>query len=434
MEGADARSPEVVDEVADEGSPLRRHLTLGPALALAVTTVIGGGALALPGVALDGAGNDALLGWALAGVITIPLLVVFSRLGARYPTAGGIAGFVRPRFGRRAAAGIEMVLLGTVSLGMPAIALSGGGYLAAAVGAPANTAWVGAVLLLLLVTGTLYVGAALSARLQTVLAIVLTIALVAVGLVGLLSPAAEFIPPSFTVAGWENAVGVVGVLFFGLTGWEIVAFTLGEYKNPKRDFPRVVALSFVIVIGVYLVLAAGIQAILRPGDATNETAPVAELVSRAVSPEAAVFVSVLGVVILAANLVGAMWGASRLVYASSGEGLLPRGLFHVAGASRTPRRAVLVVGGAFVLLVGASALGVISVTIMFEVAGQNFFLLYVVTAVVYGVEARSRVGRCFGLLLAAALAAVTLLGFDPVDLCYPAALFMIGCLIFRSRA
>lgn len=233
MEGADARSPEVVDE----GSPLGRHLTLGPALALAVTTVIGGGALALPGVALDGAGNDALLGWALAGVITIPLLVVFSRLGARYPTAGGIAGFVRPRFGRRAAAGIEMVLLGTVSLGMPAIALSSGGYLAAAVGAPANTAWVGAVLLLLLVTGTLYVGAALSARLQTVLAIVLTIALVAVGLVGLLSPAAEFVPPSFTVAGWENTVGVVGVLFFGLTGWEIVAFTLGEYKNPKRESP-----------------------------------------------------------------------------------------------------------------------------------------------------------------------------------------------------
>ncbi|WP_374203943.1 APC family permease [Pseudonocardia sp. ICBG601] len=327
-----------------------------------------------------------------------------------------------------------MVLLGTVSLGMPAIALSGGGYLAAAVGAPANTAWIGAVLLLLLVTGTLCVGAALSARLQTVLAIVLTIALVAVGLVGLLSPAAEFTPPSFTVAGWENALGVVGVLFFGLTGWEIVAFTLGEYKNPKRDFPRVVALSFVIVIGVYLVLAAGIQAILRPGDATNETAPVAELVSRAVSPEAAVFVSVLGVVILAANLVGAMWGASRLVHSSSGEGLLPRGLFHVAGASRTPRRAVLVVGGVFALLVGASALGLISVTTMFEVAGQNFFLLYVVTAVVYGLEARSRVGRCFGFLLAAALAVVALLGFDPLALCYPAALFMIGYLIFRSRA
>ncbi|WP_226352428.1 hypothetical protein [Pseudonocardia sp. ICBG601] len=85
----------MVDEVADEASPLRRHLTLGPALALAVTTVIGGGALALPGVALDGAGNDALLGWALAGVITIPLLVVFSRLGARHPTR--VAQVVRGR-------------------------------------------------------------------------------------------------------------------------------------------------------------------------------------------------------------------------------------------------------------------------------------------------------------------------------------------------
>lgn len=45
---------------------MQRLRALGPALALAVTTVIGGGALALPGVALDGAGNDALLGWGLS--------------------------------------------------------------------------------------------------------------------------------------------------------------------------------------------------------------------------------------------------------------------------------------------------------------------------------------------------------------------------------
>ncbi|GAB3500803.1 APC family permease [Amycolatopsis cihanbeyliensis] len=418
---------------AEAPAELTRHLGLGPAVALAITTVIGGGVLALPGAALREAGNSAFLGWLLAVLITVPLLAVFARLGATYPSAGGVAGFVRATFGRVGAAGVEVVLIGTFGLGMPAIALSGGAYLAAVFGWPASSAWIGAIALLLLGAGVLLGGGVLSSRVQAVLATVLTLALAAVGVVGLSSPVAEFTAPDLGVEGWSAAFAVVGIVFFGFTGWEIVAFTVGEYRDPRRDFPRVVGLSFVIVVGVYLLLAAGVQAVLDPASPRTETAPIAELFRVAISPTAASLVSVLGVLILAANLVGAMWGASRLIFSSAGTGVLPRPLSVLSGGGATPRRAVVAATALFLLVVGVSAAGFLSPRTMFRVAGQNFFLLYILSAVVFARVAATRTARTFGRLLACCLGVVVVVGFDPVTTAYAVALFALGCGVALRR-
>jgi amino acid efflux transporter len=403
-----------------------RHLTLIPAVALAVTTVIGGGVLALPGTALRQAGSVAFYGWVLAAVITIPLLVVFARLGARYPSAGGVAGFVQAAFGRHAAAGVEVMLVGTFGLGIPAISLSGGSYLAAVFGWSPDVAWVGAIILLMFAGGLLLTGGSVSSRVQSVLATLLIVGLVATGVVGLVNAHAHFHLPALSTTDWSSALAVVGTVFFGFTGWEMVAFTTGEYRNPQRDFPRAVTISFLIVVGVYLLLAAGIQATLSPDDPAAETSPVAALMRTAVSPAAASMVAVLGVVILAANVVGAIWGASRLVYSSASEKLLPQALSVLSGPRRTPRAAILGTLGLFLVVVAASAFGMLSPAWMFLVAGQNFFLLYLLAAVVLARVTPSIAVRMFGVLVTITLTAVVIVGFDLRGLLYPMALFVIG--------
>src|SRR5207244_9184141 len=50
--------------------------------------------------------------WILDAALVVPLLVIFAYLGARYPSAGGIAGFVGAAFGRRGGAAAEVLLLG----------------------------------------------------------------------------------------------------------------------------------------------------------------------------------------------------------------------------------------------------------------------------------------------------------------------------------
>ncbi|OZM71688.1 amino acid permease [Amycolatopsis antarctica] len=418
---SDAPAPQVQD--------LDRHLTLVPAAALAVTTVIGGGALVLPGAALRQAGSNALLGWILAALITIPLIAVFARLGSRYPSAGGVAGFVQAAFGRHSAAGVEVVLIGTFGLGMPAIALSGGGYLVAVFGWSPSYAWIGALILLALATTMLLSGGRVSSKVQTVLAAALTIGLAVAGIVGLSGPTADFTLPALTGGTWEQALSVVGIVFFAFTGWEIIAFTTAEYRNPQRDFPRAVAISYVVVVGVYVLIAAGVQATLDPNDPAAESSPVAAVIRAAVSPTAASLVAVLGVVILAANLIGAMWGASRLIYSSASHRLLPRQLSVLSGAQRTPSAAIIATSALFLVVIGVAAAGVMSPPTMFMVAGQNFFLLYLLSAVVFVKVAQTTAARVVGAVVAVGLTAVVVAGFQPLTILYAVALFAVGFLL-----
>ncbi|MTD53355.1 APC family permease [Amycolatopsis pithecellobii] len=413
---------------------LDRHLTLVPATALAVTTVVGGGALVLPGAALRHAGANALLGWILAALITIPLIAVFARLGARYPSAGGVAGFVQAAFGRHSAAGVEVVLIGAFGLGMPAIALSGGGYLAAVFGWSPGYSWLGALILVALAAGMLLSGGRVSSKVQAVLAATLTIGLAAAGVVGLVNGHAHFAAPSVTGSGsWTQALAVVGIVFFAFTGWEVVAFTTAEYRNPQRDFPRAVAISFIVVVGVYMLVAAGVQATLDVHDPATESSPVAAVIRVAVSPTAASLVAVLGVVILGANLIGALWGASRLVYSSASHRLLPHRLSLLTGAQRTPSAAIIAVTVLFAAVITASALGVMSPTTMFMVAGQNFFMLYLLSAVVFVKVAHSTAARVWGVVIALGLAVVVVLGFHWQVVIYAAILFGLGYLLSRLR-
>lgn len=110
-------------------SDLVPSLTVGRAVALALGIVMGAGLLVLPGLAYVRAGNAAVYAWVVDGIIIIPLLVIFGILGSRYPSAGGVAGFVRTAFGAIAGSITEMILMGAFFLGIPGIALTGANYL-----------------------------------------------------------------------------------------------------------------------------------------------------------------------------------------------------------------------------------------------------------------------------------------------------------------
>ena len=126
-------------------------------------------------------GDAALLARAAAAALTVPLLVMSARLGAAYPGAGGVAGFVQAAFGRHLAAGVEVLLLGTFGLGIPAIALTGANYLVALPGAAALPVPDAAAVLLATTAGVVLAGIRMSTRVQVVLAVALTAALIAVG-------------------------------------------------------------------------------------------------------------------------------------------------------------------------------------------------------------------------------------------------------------
>lgn len=410
---------------------LRR--TVGPwqATALAVSIVVGSGLLVLPGLAYAEVGASALYAWLICGVLTAPLLAVFVWLGRRYPGAGGIAGYVQAAFGRRWGAGTETLVIGTLSLGLTSVALTGGFYCAAALGTGAWSQTPAALLLLLLAGLVNRQGVRLSGRLQQVLTAVLVLVLLAVAAIGMAyghSTAATGLAP---LSQWSSAVPVLSSVFFAFTGWEMLSFTTGEYRRPERDFPIAVAASFALVLGLYALIAVALQVTLSPKAPGTQRAPIAEMLGTALGPASVQAVAGIGTVIVAANLIGAVWAASRLVYSSAQQGLLPARLGRLHAGVAVPRAAVW---SAVVVLAALSALSgyhVIALKTLFSLAGENFFLMYLGCVAAFVRLSRHRLARVAGsVLLVACVVVMALFGWGFV---YSLACVGVGLAVHAIR-
>ena len=151
---------------------LRKVLTLSQTVGLAITVVIGGGLLVLPGAVYQQTGSSSVYVWLLDALLVAPLLTIVAKLGAKWPSAGGIAGFMHNAFPPYWGLATEILLIGTMGLAVPAIALIGGEYFAILLG---NKSLVFECSLILLFVATIinWYGVKISAHIQKTLAFAL---------------------------------------------------------------------------------------------------------------------------------------------------------------------------------------------------------------------------------------------------------------------
>lgn len=401
-------------------SELKPTLTTLRGTGLMLNIVVGAGLLALPGLTVAVAGDQALWAWLVCALTAIPLLLVFVILGGRYPDAGGIAHFVRLAFGEAGYIAASLIFLGAVVFGLPAIALTAGHYIAAITGgAPAQIA-AGIVVLAAL---TLTSSPDMAARLSTVIAstiLVLLLAIICVGLGGVdwaatttsIAPPGD-ISPSIILAPFM-------MIFFAFTGWEVAAGLSEEFRNPKRDFPRAMLLSFAIATSLYLAMAFLAQ---TAPDASSHEAVFVEILGARFGAVGGVVVATVAALVITANLMGAIWAVSRMVFALSREGHLFIRLKLNAGG--TPVSSVALTALAILLVLLADSLNLLNIEAMLSIAGQNFFILYGLA----GVALFKQTGRR-GERAVATLAILVVIGLliaeGPVSLLYPIGLALVG--------
>lgn len=415
------------DDRADMGARrLEKTLSLPVAVGLAVTVVVGSGLLALPGLAYQVAGPAAVYGWLIAAVIIIPFLIVFAYLGARVPGAGGIAGFVQAAFSRRVTIPVEFLLLGTFAVGGPAMVITGANYFAAAVGIGVQALLIGALIALLFVGAINYLGARISGRVQQFLAMALVILLGGVAVAALIfgnrSVGAGIAP----ITGWMGGIPAVSLVFFAFVGWEMMSFVSEEFRNPRRDFPLMIAISFGVVASLYLLIAVAVQLVLPANDRQIINTPIAALLGIALGEASGRLIALIGFMILLTNLTSGSWAASRLVFSSAREGLLPELLSRTDNTSGTPRFAVAATVASYVPVLLLYAIGWVSQALLYQLAGASFFVLYVLSVLAYIKLQRRKAGRVFGagVLL---FAGVITLTFGSL-LLFPLLLLAIGSL------
>jgi amino acid efflux transporter len=321
------------------------------------------------------------------------------------------------------------LFLGAVALGLPGIALTGGYYAASFLDASPYLLAAG---LLVLATAVNFLSARLAGRVNGAIASLLIGVLIAVVALGAYAVSGEatstaFVAPSMQHPGSTYAA-VFMMVFFAFTGWQVAAHLSEEFKNPKRDIPLAMGLSFVIAVSFYLALAVIVSG---SGLVAGLEAPFAALFSQEYGALAGGSMAAIAVLLIFANLSAAIWAVSRMVFSAAREGLLPGAL--AATRDGVPQRAVAAVLGALLLAITLAGSGVLPLNALLEYAGQNFLIIYGVAAAVL-LYAKSGVGSRAVASLALCVVLAILFFREPVAMIYPAALVLLALLASRMTA
>src|SRR6516165_2871164 len=235
------------------------YLNIWQAAFIGVAAMVGAGIFSLLGAAGEVAGAAVWISFLIAGAIAILQGYSFARLGARYPSAGGMLEYVHQGFGDGHVLGIvAWLLLFTNAIITAMVAVSFGSYASSAVNASGTTATaLFAVLLLLVMTGLNVVGSRAVAHTQTVV-VVVVIGILTVFAISTLS---NLHPHLLAFSGYpslQKIVSSVALTFFAFLGFGVITFTAKDLDQPKRQLPRAMFLALGIATIVYVAVSLGV--------------------------------------------------------------------------------------------------------------------------------------------------------------------------------
>jgi len=366
----------MADSPGAKGTPtasLSRELNLFHLTMMGVGMMIGAGAVIGMGYSVRLAGpGGTLLAFALDGLIALFTAMAYAEMSSAVPKAGSIYNFARISVGRAMgfSAGWMAWFASAVAGSFYAVILAEYtveflarlgllGWL------PADTFWVVravAVASAGLFAYNNYRGVASTGKAASLLTLGQTITLAFIGLFGLVvflldpSRLANFRP--FLPRGWSGIFVCMGFEYIAFEGYEVIAEAGDEAIEPRRNLPKAILYSVLIVTVTYVLVAfgliAGIKGVEGPawewlagfgekgfGEAVVKLIPLGSYVA---------FLTVFFAATSALN--ATIYSAARVSYALGRDRMLPRSLGRISANRSTPSialaaSAVLVAVGIF---------------------------------------------------------------------------------------
>jgi len=419
------RTKSVEQSIRDTEEPeyqLKKELSALDLTVFGVGVIIGTGIFVLTGVAAQQAAGPAVaLSFILAAVACGLAALCYAELASTVPVAGSAYTFSYATLGELVAWIIGWDLILEFVLAAAVVAVGWSQYFATlleTLGLALPTSIAGgddgvfnlpAVLVVLALTVILVIGIKLSARFNAIIVtikIAVVLFVIAAGLFFVKGANySPFIPPSQPAeagAGGDRTLveaifgqapanfGVSGVLaaaalvFFAYIGFDIVATTAEETRNPQRDVPRGILGSLAICATLYVAVSLVVVGMQSYADLDTE-APLATAFQAVGQPIFANIITLGALAGLTTVMMILMLGQSRIAFAMSRDGLLPRGLSKVHPRYGTPYRITIIIG----VLVAALA-GFIPLEELAELVNIGTLFAFVLVSVAVMVLRRTR--------------------------------------------
>ncbi|MER5396464.1 amino acid permease [Streptomyces sp. NPDC002599] len=393
------RTKRVEQSILDTEEPehaLKKSLSALDLTVFGVGVIIGTGIFVLTGkVAKENAGPAVSLAFVAAGVACALAALCYAEFASTVPVAGSAYTFSYASLGELPAWIIGWDLVLEFALGTAVVAVGWSGYVRSLMD---NAGWhmpeslsgregatgfgfdILASALVLVLTAILVIGVKLSARITTlVVAIKVTVVLVVIiagaffikgdnykpfipdaqaveAGSGIKSPLIQLIfgwaPTNFGVMGIFTAASVV---FFAFIGFDVVATAAEETKNPQRDMPRGILGSLIICTTLYVLVSIVVTGMQHYSELSID-APLADAFKATGHPWYAGFISFGAAVGLTTVCMILLLGQTRVFFAMSRDGLLPRFFSRVHPKFRTPHRPTILLGVIIAILAGFTSL------------------------------------------------------------------------------
>jgi amino acid transporter len=348
----------------------QRYLSVRPAAFIGVGAMVGAGIFALLGAAGEVAGAAVWLSFLIAGTVAALQGYSFAKLGARYPSAGGLLEYVAKGFGGGHLTGITAWLTYLANAIVTAmVAVSFGSY-ASAMWAGENPAWakVFAALVIVVMTVVNIVGSTLVARAQTVIVYVVLGILVLFAVVTIANMRPSLLAPS-GYPPLRDIISSVALTFFAFLGFGIITFTAKDLRRPARELPRAMYVALAIATVIYVAIAVGVFGTLTVEEVISSGGTALAVAAQPALGQA-------GYWLMSVTALFATAGATNA------------GLYPAAGLSES-----LATSGQFPALMARRLAGRVSTGLLVEAAAC------LVLAVVFKLDAIASIGSAVALLI-----------------------------------
>lgn len=147
----------------------------------------------------------------------------------------------------------------------------------------------------------------------------------------------------FMPFGFKGVIQGAATCFFGFVGFDCIATTSEETKNPRRNIPLAIVLSLAIICTTYCSMATSLT-LMWPYYSQDVDAPFTFAFDKLGLSVVSWIVTIGAIFALSTNLLGCMFPLPRILYSMSSDGILFGFLGRVNARTQTPVISTLLAG------------------------------------------------------------------------------------------
>lgn len=380
-----------IADSSEAGRTLKRSLGTFDLMIMGVAVAVGAGIFSVGAkAAAFNAGPAVTISFIIAAIVCGLAIMCYAEFATAMPVAGSAYVFTYASMGEFLAWVVGWNLILELLMAGSVIAKYWGVYLSDLLKAlnldippalqlgPISLYW-GPLLVVAIFTVVLVLGTKLSARINGVVTVIKIAIVIFVIVVGFFYIKAQnytpFLPPSEPAPASKGALmepflnflsganpavyGVSGLLsgaaivFFAFIGFDVVATSAEEVKNPKRTLPRGIFAGLGVVTVLYILTTLAVTGMVSYKDLAAQKEPSLATAFQLVGANWAVIIIALGSLIgLTTVVMVLLMGLSRVSLAMSRDGLLPRSLSKTSDKRSTPARLQIICGVVVAILAG----------------------------------------------------------------------------------